>query len=407
MSDPRASPRGADGETEVVRVEWLLPDGRGVGRIEDRSVRIRGALPGDLVRCRILGRSQGRSVDGELLDVLEPSEDRQAPPCPWDASCGGCDLAALKPDARQAALQRSATWALGRHLGHAPDLEVGWVPSPRQTAHRARIALAISGGRVGYRAARSHDLVEVGTCAAARPEVADALARLRQASLPSGLQRVEIRSDGERVVYAFTGEAAAATLAPLGDVALNGRRVTGDPRLSLTVQGVELRASPRSFYQVNLEINALLVEHVVQQVGASKAERVLDLYAGIGNLSLPIAASGVPVAAVELEGQAIGDLRARIGERPVDAVAGKVERVDFTRTPFDVAVLDPPRAGAPGVLRRLVRQRPRALIYVSCHLPSALRDLAEAPGYRITSARCFDMFPDTHHFETVLVLERE
>ncbi|MBT3224213.1 MAG: hypothetical protein HN348_34530 [Proteobacteria bacterium] len=83
-----------------------------------------------------------------------------------------------------------------------------------------------------------------------------------------------------------------------------------------------------------------------------------------------------------------------------------VERFDSTREPYDVVLLDPPRRGAPGVLKRAVQTRPATIIYVSCNIAAAARDLREAPGYAISSVRCFDLFPDTHHFETVIVLRR-
>lgn len=328
----------------------------------------------------------------------------RVPECPHVQRCGGCDLAAMHPDTRVETLRRSAARAL--RTDSLPD----WVPSPRPTGHRARIKLAIEGGRIGYRPARSHDLVEIDTCLVAREEVREALDRLRGHALPDPLDNVEIRSDGSRAIYAFSSKRRLdpTPLAPLGDVALNGRHIGGNPVLDLEVCGLSLRASPRSFYQVNLEINALLVAHVRDVVLGFGPERVLDLYCGIGNLSLPIADAGVPVTAVESEGAAIADLKARAGDRPVQAVASAVERFDATRTAFDVLVIDPPRAGAPGVLDRLLLQRPRALVYVSCHLPSAVRDLRVAlkAGYTLTGVRCFDMFPDTHHFETVLVLER-
>jgi 23S rRNA (uracil1939-C5)-methyltransferase len=185
--------------------------------------------------------------------------------------------------------------------------------------------------------------------------------------------------------------------------------VAGVPTLTLEVDGVQLRASPRAFYQVNLEANGLLVAWVREQVLQRRPERVLDLYAGIGNLSLPLAARGVPVAAVESEGQAVADLR-HTAQRwsHVSAIVQRVERFDPSREAFDVVLLDPPRAGAPGILPRVVRNRPRAIVYVSCHAPSAARDLRKirGRGYELVATRCFDLFPDTHHLETVLVLER-
>jgi 23S rRNA (uracil1939-C5)-methyltransferase len=278
------------------------------------------------------------------------------------------------------------------------------VPSPRQTGHRARIDLNIVNGRVGYRRRRSKDLVEMKTCGVARPEVQEALDRLRQCDVPP-FERVELRSDGQRVVYAFSGGKTRVAPAGLEHVAINGRPVRGDPVLTLDVLGVQLRASPRSFYQVNLEVNARLVADVA--AAAAGHERVLDLYAGIGNLSLPIADLGIAVTAVELEGQAISDLRAAAQGRPVRAVGADVGRFDTSTEAFDCLILDPPRAGAPGVLKRASLNRPKTIIYVSCNAPAAARDLRELPDYRVDSVTCFEMFPDTHHFETLIVLKRD
>jgi 23S rRNA (uracil1939-C5)-methyltransferase len=406
----------------VTTVEWLFPDGEGGAPAPGGGVlRLPGALPGDRVRWREVGR-RGTTVQGEIEAVEEASPSRRPAPCPWDAACGGCDLAGFVPEARRDALLNVAMRAFG--LDAPPE----WVPSPRTTAHRARVRLAIADGKLGYRPERSHDLVEIGSCGIAREEIQEALARLRALGLAlEGLGHVELRSDGSRVVYAFesspggtpgpTGKggvprAVRDGLAALGDVALDGRALHGDPVLWLpSLDGLRLRASPKSFYQVNLEVNALLVQHVRDAVLAMKAERVADLYAGIGNLSLPIAARAVPVVAVELVGQATADLRASAEAaalKNVRAVEVAAEKFDPSREAFDVAVLDPPRAGAPGVVAKLVRQRPRGLVYVSCFAPSGARDLQEArkAGYRITSVRCFEMFPDTHHFETVVTMVR-
>ena len=385
---------------DPVRIEWLQPDGRGAGRGPDGMVRVVGAVPGDLVRVRETGR-RGRTVDGDVDALLEPAPGRVEPPCPWNASCGGCDLSHLGLQARHQALSRM----VGHTLQTDPPPVV---PSPRSTGHRARIKLAIEDGQVGYRAHRSHELVPVEHCAIARPEVDAALGELRAHGVPDA-RSVEIRSDGTRAVYTFEGDGPAPDLSGLGDVAWNGKPVSGDPTLHLTVLGQQLRTSPRAFYQVNLEANAALVQHVVDRVVALRPERLLDLYAGIGNLTLPLAAAtAVPVAAVEIEGDGIADLRhnAASAGLPIEAHGRPVEKHDPSRTPFDVVVLDPPRSGARGVLAKLVRQRPRGIVYVSCDIRSARRDLKEATGYRITDVTCFDLFPETHHIETVLVLER-
>lgn len=390
-------------------LEWLQPDGKAGGRdASGRIWRVGGALPGDRVRVREAGREE------ELEAVLTPSPDRQTPPCPHDAQCGGCDLAAL-PLANQLALKARMVQTAFR-LPNPP----GITPSPRPTGHRARVQLGISGSQVGYRAARAHDLVAIDTCGVARPELNEALGRLRAwlATAPAHpFTRVELRSDGQRAIFAFQAECPLsaelrASLAELGDVAIDGKALHGEPTLWLDNHGLAMRASPRTFYQVNLEANAALVAWVRERVLAAGAERVLDLYAGIGNLDLPLAARGLPVVAVESEGQALGDLRASaeragLSER-VQTIVGNADRFDPSRVAFDAVILDPPRAGAPGLVDRLIRNRPRAIAYVACHAPSAARDLRAAlgGGYDLAEVHCFDLFPDTHHVETVAWLTR-
>jgi len=390
-------------------VTWLLPDGAGGGRVPGGTARIPGTIPGDRVRFREVGR-RGRTVQGVLEEVLVPSPDRRPPPCPWDAACGGCDLSAFASEPRRAALSGIVQRAF--RLDALPPVHA----SPRAD-YRARIKLAVQEGRVGYRAAGTHDLVEVGTCGIARPEVREALTHLRawaaeHAEAP--VRAAEIRSDETRAVFALQGagrgaDLAEADAAALGAVALDGRVLHGDPTLHLHVGDLVLRASPNAFYQVNLEVNAALVGHVTARVAEVEPQRVLDLYAGIGNLGLPLARLA-PVVAVEIEGQATADLRANAeaAALPVEVRTAPVERFDPAQVAFDVAVLDPPRSGAPGVLDRLLLNRPRAIVYVACNPPVAARDCRAAlkAGYRVTDVTCFEMFPDTHHVEAVVVLQR-
>ncbi len=395
-----------------VDVAWLDPDGSGGGRdAEGRRVRARGALPGERVRLLDVALS-AKEARAREVEVLRASPDRVSPTCPQDAACGGCDLSHVRSDARRALL--AGVVARGFSLPEPPAV----VPSPRATGHRARIKLALTPGAVGYRGHRSHDLVDTSSCQAAREEVQASLTRFREwwsAHADPALTEVELRSDGAQVAFALRSDgpvprAARDALEALGDVALDGRALHGDPTRRLQVHGVTLEAGPDAFYQVNLEGNHGLVAHVLDTLRAHAPERALDLYAGIGNFGLPLAASGVPVVAVERSGQALSGLRA-VAQRagwPVKALALPAERFDASREPFDAAVLDPPRAGAGEVLSRVLRSRPRVVVLVSCDVRAGAADVrrATSAGYRIADVTAFDLFPDTHHIEVVTTLTR-
>jgi 23S rRNA (uracil1939-C5)-methyltransferase len=394
-----------------VNIDGLWPDGAGAGRLGDGSVRVDGLVPGDRATVR-LEQQRGKVWRGVVEALTAPSPARRARPCPWSATCGGCDLDVLTPDARRDAVAASVARTLG--LADPPV----FVPSPRDPGHRARVTLELRDGQVGFHRAGTTEIVPVGACRAARPEVEAALQVVARwvASDPAAstsFSSVELRSDGTHVVAALTRRADAprgvAPLPELPDVAVGGRVARGDTTSRLEVEGFVLEAGPESFYQVNLEVNRLMVAWVVARAAEAKPERVLELYAGIGNLTLPLArAVGVPVVAVEIAGPSMRDLRVNLKKAvgAVEAVTCDVGRYDLRANPYDVLVLDPPRAGAGPALARALEQRPRRVVYVSCNVPALANELARVRGYRVTDVRLFDMFPDTHHVEAVVVLDR-
>lgn len=185
----------------------------------------------------------------------------------------------------------------------------------------------------------------------------------------------------------------------------------GSKTLALNVMGTEHWLHPETFYQVNLELNEILVTEVVERVLEWAPTAVLDLYSGAGNFSLPLISRGIKVTAIESNPSAIRD-----GRATVKRTTGQSGESTFLQRNadsfqagdcfFDVAILDPPRRGAPGVLDELVLTRPKSIFYVSCNPLTLGRDLspALAAGYKVRNIRGFDMFPGTSHIETLVEL---
>ncbi len=342
-------------------------------------------------------------------------------PCSIHALCGACDRMPLGAKVALDAKVEHIEKLLGRSVESVH-------PSPRALGYRARIELKVdSAGRLGYFRPRSHEHVPVPMCAIARAEINAVLGRLPPLL---GLEAVELRSDGERIVLhagpgrgkqhpkaikrilrQTLGDSASLAEYGLSGIAVTGRPLLGDCSLQIAAGGITHHISPGSFYQVNLEVNQLLVDRIGSAVRGCSPSAVLDLYSGAGNLSMPLAADGVSVTQVELAGSSVRDARAtarREGLR-VDIREGNAGKTSAGDIFFDVAILDPPRAGAPGLLAELMITRPRAILYVSCDPRSLARDLRHAQdlGYRVSGLELFDMFPQTSHCETLCILERD
>lgn len=298
------------------------------------------------------------------------------------------------------------------------------VPSDRIEGSRARITLrhpaalashtpgpSVDAPRLGFHLAGTHDHWVPSPdelARLARPEVVAAVAVFDSLGLHVHGD-VEVRSDGLRAIFALTEPNPVPRTRPGPDsepidldVAINGKRRSGAP--VLTVDG--LRVGPASFMQVNLEVNRRVVANVDQLLNDAQPAGILDLYGGVGNLSARAHARGVPVTLVEREGAATDDARKNLPGAEI--LAMDAGRWKPGQSFFDVAILDPPRSGAQGVLAKIALTRPRLILYLSCDPVTLARDLntVHGRGYRVDSLQPYDMFPGTEHVETLAVIRR-
>jgi len=300
--------------------------------------------------------------------------------------------------------------------------------SPRRRGARARVNLRLSReGRLVVHRKGSHEEAPPPLEAMARPEivvVATAIEALltAQPSMARGVERVELRSDGERVVTVLYGSVPKPARAPLaellapalgvdGALCLHGRALVGQPRSTLDVGPLQLEVGPLTFFQVNLEVNRALVASVCRAVTQFEPTRVLDLFGGAGNLSLPVSkVAGCPVDLVESHPSAVKDARANVARLglPVTVAQEDAYALQAGSHFFDVAVLDPPRRGAGPAMAAVCATRPKAVVLVSCQPLSLARDVQQAMshGYELASIELHDLFPLTSHVESLAVLTR-
>jgi 23S rRNA (uracil1939-C5)-methyltransferase len=415
----------------VVLIERIAAGGAGVGRdASGKVVFVHRTAPGERVEYRVL-EGKARWSRAELVRVLDPSPVRRQPPCRFYARCGGCTLEHLEYPAQLGAKAGIVAEVLARIGGLAVDVpEV--VASPAQFGYRNRVSFTLVRLRDGRVRAGFHELhrpdrvldIDEG-CLMPERAVADAWGAIRRhwgrnaARLPSGSRlRLTIRATANGatalLIQGGFGDGRAHELIGRvpGLVAVWHQPtperapalLAGSAELAEQWQDEELSLSGGVFLQVNRGAAALLEDHVLGLAGHVAGRTVVDAYCGVGLHARRLARLGAAVTGIELDAHAIAE--ARRAAPAASFIAGRVEDVLPARLPADLVILNPPRAGvARAALEALAVTPPDRLIYISCDPATLARDLKSlASRYRVGSIRCFDLFPQTAHVETVVEL---
>jgi len=421
----------------------LTPEADGVARIDGKAVFVAGALPGERVVLRRVRRH--RNFDEAVLEsVITASADRVAAPCPHYGTCGGCALQHLAPSAQLAFKQAQLLENLARLGGVEPATVLDPLTGP-VWGYRRRARLGIKHvtrkGRVvvGFRERAAPYVADLHECRILAPplgQLIDPLAELvGSLSIAARLPQAEAAAADNAcaVVLRVLDPPTAADLDRLREFERNrGVRIYLQPggpgtvipltpgqeplRYRLAAFEVSLEFEPTDFIQVNAVLNEAMVGRAVELLDPEPGDRVLDLFCGLGNFSLPLARRAGSVLGVEGEAALVGRARGnarREGISNVEFVAADLasspEQAPWATRPYDRVLLDPPRAGAREVLPVAGRCGARRVVYISCHSGSLARDaglLVRDHGFRLVAAGVMDMFPHTTHVEAMAVFER-
>ncbi len=398
--------------------------GAAVARDDGKVWLVNYALPGEVVEAEPRGRQGGVAV-AAATRVIEASPHRVAAPCPYFGACGGCQLQHADY-AHQLELKRQVVEEAWSRAGLRlpPDTAVLGMDDPWRYRIRGEFeALATAGGwRFGFHRMRSHSVLPIDSCLihdqrieGALPAFARAASELQLKDLQNLLLTVEPAGPGLLWRMRFRGREPrwprdeyahrVAELLPESTLL--------DDAMSLEFWDLTFRVRSDTFVQTNFRQMLVLYRTALDMLAAKSDERVLDLYAGIGTLSVAVARNAAAVTAIEENPHAVqlGRLNARINSARVEYLPGKVEAVlrGIRLGQHQAAILDPPRAGCePAALAELIRLGPERLVYVSCEPSTHARDLIGLVrgGYRVRRAAIVDMFPQTYHIESVALLER-
>ncbi len=415
----------------TVTVNDLDPFGQGVARHQGKALFIPGLLPQEQAEV-VLVEDKKQYARAQVKRRLNDSPQRVAPRCPHFGVCGGCQQQHASIELQQ----QSKRAALSRLMKR--DVDDIIAAEPWGYRRRARLSLNYQPKtqqlQMGFRKANSSEIIDVVQCPVLVPQLEALLPAVRECltSLQSQRQlgHVELvqADNGPLMVLRHTAALTAADkeklerfsqthglslyLAPQSEIL---EHICGDEPW-YTSDGLRLVFSPRDFIQVNDGVNQKMVRTALAWLDIQPQDRVLDLFCGMGNFTLPLAKAAASVVGVE-------GVPALVAKGRENAALNELQNVTFfhenleedvtrqawAKHGFDKILLDPARAGAPGVMAHIIKLAPRRVVYVSCNPATLARDseaLLQA-GYRIQRLAMLDMFPHTGHLESIVLFERE
>ncbi|WP_421206931.1 23S rRNA (uracil(1939)-C(5))-methyltransferase RlmD [Aeromonas sp. 601027] len=429
--------------TQLQRIEFTIDtlDHHcvGIGRHQGKAIFVEGALPGETVKARITEEKK-QYGHAALQQVVTPAANRIAPFCSHYRECGGCSAQHMSVTDQQAA-KAAGLVSLFERLGNikAPALEPVLTGKDRAYRRVCRLAIKFDKNgrctRVGFRRRNSNDLVEIDSCPVLAEPLSALIAPLRECLNRLKSQRelghAELiqAEQGIMMLLRHTGRPNEADRALLVAFAkaqgIDLYLQAADDRIealqqhfspSYSLDGLSLAFAPGDFIQVNGPINQNMVEQALTWLGASKDDKVLDLFCGIGNFTLPLARQAREVVGVE--GELAMVQRAEENARRNGITNARFYKADLSddivgmswaREGFDLVLLDPARPGALEVMGHVVKLSPKRVVYVSCNPVTLARDsqVLVKGGYRLVRLGMLDMFPHTGHLESMALFERE
>lgn len=425
-------------------IDRMSHDGRGITQWNGKTLFVDSSLTGERISARLV-RDHARYAEARLDKLLDASPERVAPACAHYAECGGCQLQHWQADQQLAFKQATVLQQLELWGGVKPKHLLAPITSSNQGYRRcARMGVNYAEGEVtlGFRKRNSKQLVQVDLCTVLAPALNQLLAPLKawltELRAAEAVTHVELIATDtvNALVLRHTQPLADADLRSLEALVgahqvqvwlqgsdgpqlqdLAGQPV--DPRLSykLAEFDLELEFHPQDFIQVNAEVNAQMVAQALQLLALKGSERVLDLFCGIGNFTLPLARRCGEVIGIEAVNSMVQRGRenaSRLGIANAQFMAANLltlseHRLNQTCGKIDAVLLDPPRDGAKEIVAKLPQLSPKRIVYVSCNPATLARDakVLVAAGYQLDSVGILDMFPHTAHVESMALFIRK
>ena len=424
-----------------ITIEKLDHQGLGFGRLDGKAIFVAGALPGERVSVNIVEQKK-QYAKATLRKVLTPSEQRIAPSCPHYATCGGCSLQTLDSDV-QADYKQTALFSLLQNFSKNDDINFAEpiLSQPWQYRRTARLSVMFDRKAkqlvFGFRERNSKSLVAISQCPVLAPALSALIQPLRELiatlTVRRDLGHIELfavdsgiiclfrilkplKDKDQGLLQAFASKHQLSIyLQPEPETVLKLTPDTPAAWYQLSDGEFKLNFTPGNFIQVNPVVNNQMVKQAINWLELNAEDRVLDLFCGGGNFSLPIARLCQSVVGIEGVDEMVRQAHANAIANNVDNaqfyqadLSADFSKLPWAKNSFDKVLLDPARAGAAETVQYLHKLKVKKIVYVSCNPATLARDskLLMEKHYKLTRLGMIDMFPQTGHVESMALFER-
>lgn len=396
-----------------LNIEKLDHYGRGIARIDGKTVFVENALPTETVIASIT-KEKKNFIEGETIDFISKSEDRIEPICSYYNECGGCNIMHLDYNNQLKFKENKVKEVLKKFCNYT---NIKSIIGTNQYNYRNKITLQVK-ENIGYYKKKSYELVVIDKCCIADERINNIINELKGINL-SNINQIVIRTTNKETMLVFyskkviksdVNKFSVNTIVCIAD---KTHILKGKGYIEEELKGVKYVISPTSFFQVNTNGMINLYDKVLEYCGLNGNENLLDLYCGTGTIGIYLSKHCNKVFGIELNKEAIKDalVNKEINNlNNIDFKSGDVKEVLKTNNFIpDIIVVDPPRAGLDSkVIEQIISLKPKKLVYVSCDVITLSRDLNLLKEYfNIKEVTPVDMFPNTYHVECVSLLERK
>ena len=394
---------------EVVRLDDL---GRGVAYVDGKITFVPKTIPGDIVRINIT-KEKKKFNEAECLELIASSPSRIAAPCPYFAKCGGCQLQSLEYDKTIQYKKEKIDNILRKNkIVH----EVEMIDNPKPYNYRNKISLKVIDGKIGYYLSGSHELIEVLACRIANLAINTCLSFVKTFNIINGEVVIRCNQNEEILLVINSNDKLDIDVDKLKKhiklvgIIINNKVYYGESYLFERINNCLFKISYDSFFQVNPYVASKLFQIVKDNIRAN--DKVLDLYCGVGTLSLMAGEKAKSVVGIEIVPNAILNaiFNAQInGLNNVKFLLNDVkDAINKITLDFTKVIVDPPRSGlTKDIIEVLLKIKPESIIYVSCDPQTLVRDYKLLMGgYVLEKAYALDMFSYTYHVESLWLLKR-